>query len=591
MKKLIFCMTILAFISTVSIAQHVMSTKKVRTITSSKIDPTKNPTGFPKTPILPPSIFLDGIKRDLSHISYISIPEPRCAYVNLKGTTRLPECKGDTLHCWMEVDDGDGNYFCKRVVLDAQGDVSLMFPKKGMKVEFYDDEWVGNDKPTIAIGNWVSQDGFHLKAYYNDYFRGVGAVGYKLYELMVSDVGYPWARSGGLAAGEPLAMCHPDGFPCIVYLNGEFYGIYSWQLKKSHENMAQSKNNPKHIHLDGNLSEGTFWNGDIDWSAFEVRNPKKMSDETRECIVSLSRVCRELQQMSVREQNVEKLRAEFARRFDVQSLLDYVCLNYLIANYDGFAKNWQWFTYDGVKWFVAPYDLDYTFGNNVGAETISPPERTGVDRYWALYENGPMYWLSVYFKDEIRARYCQLRKHDRIGSTTVKALVHDWCDRIGKENYAEEWKRWADSKCINEPQYASCWKPVEKWRHYHKLKEWHSSTEYKKGDVCRLAMGEWEATADNQGVRPFVSLSYVDSMERLDEWIDKRFDLFDSYFSYLDDVGFGNFSSSASLKDNWSNAQESIYNLHGHRLSTLSPGVNIVVRKGEKGRKVAFSRK
>ena len=38
------------------------------------------------------------------------------------------------------------------------------------------------------------------------------------------------------------ARCYPDGFPCVVYLNGAFYGIFSWQLKKHRDNMAMGRN-------------------------------------------------------------------------------------------------------------------------------------------------------------------------------------------------------------------------------------------------------------------------------------------------------------------------------------------------------------
>lgn len=111
--------------------------------------------------------------------------------------------------------------------MDAQGNASLSFPKKNVKVDFCEDEWVGDITTSITIGDWVEQDGFHFKAYYADYFRGVAVTGYKLYQQMTDDIGRAWSRSGGLAKNEPKALCHPDGFPCVVYLDGNFYGIYS----------------------------------------------------------------------------------------------------------------------------------------------------------------------------------------------------------------------------------------------------------------------------------------------------------------------------------------------------------------------------
>ena len=515
---------------------------------------------------------------DYSMKGDIAIPTPTCAYVNVIGIERMPEYKGDTSRCWMEVYDGAGNYFRKRVIMDAQGNASLTFPKKNVKVDFCDDEWVGDITPTITIGDWVGQDGFHLKAYYTDYFRGVAVSGYRLYELMAADTGRAWTRSDGLAKNEPKALCHPDGFPCVVYLNGEFYGIYSWQLKKHRSNMAQKKNDPRHIHLDGRISDATFWEGDVDWTAFEVRNPKEVTDETRQCILALSRACGDLQEMKSMGRGAFEIRAAFSRVFDVTSLVDYACLHHLVANYDGFAKNWQWFTYDGVKWFVAPYDLDCTFGNVDTGDVLMPATQTGLDPYWVLYTGGPMYWLSRYFGDDIRVRYCQLRRDGVIGSEIVKEFIHDWYERVGERNYAEEWNRWKDSKCIREPQYAWCWKPVDEWVNYHQLPDWDSSAMYKKGDICRLDMCEWVATADNKGVKPYVRLGYVDSMERIEEWIDNRFQLIDSYFEYTVDVGFKEFATDTSDR---SNDIETIYDLQGRRVLTPQRG-GLYIRGGKK---------
>lgn len=520
---------------------------------------------------------LSNPSHDYSMNSDIAIPTPSCAYVNVTGIAQMPQYKGDELRGWLEVYDGAGNYFRKRIVIDAQGNASLTFPKKNMKVDFFDDEWKGDKTLTITIGDWVGQDGFHLKAYYTDYFRGVAVAGYRLYELLAKDIGHAWTRSGGLAKNEPKAMCHPDGFPCALYVNGEFYGIYAWQLKKHRANMALKKNDARHIHLDGRLANATFWEGNIDWSAFEVRNPKEVTEETRQRVISLSNVCGDLNRMKLEGRSAYELRAEFARRFDVPSLVDYACLHYLLANYDGFAKNWQWFTYDGVKWFVAPYDLDCTFGNVDTGDVLMPANQTGLDPYWVLYTEGPIYWLSRYFMDDIKERYRQLRGKGVIGSRIVKEFVHDWYERVGERNYAEEWNRWKDSKCIRQPRYSWCWKPVDEWTSYHVLPFWDSTVSYKKGDVCRLDMCEWVATADNKGVKPYEQLGYVDSMERIERWIDERFELIDAYLGYVEDVGI----FMATKCENPSYDAESLYDLQGRKITTPQKG-GLYIKNGKK---------
>ena len=72
------------------------------------------------------------------------------------------------------------------------------------------------------------------------------------------------------------AKCHPDGFPCIIYLDGAFYGIYAFCLKKHRDNYHLTKDVPEHVHIDGVLTPEFLWNGNINWTQFEIRNPKNL---------------------------------------------------------------------------------------------------------------------------------------------------------------------------------------------------------------------------------------------------------------------------------------------------------------------------
>ena len=193
---------------------------------------------------------------DLSDSAKITLAEPRCAYVNITGITKMPTTKSQDLHAWLECYDGAGNYFKKRVILNAQGNSSLTFPKKNISVEFYETSWGEGKTTDITWGKWVSQDEFHLKAYYNDFFRGTAKISYDVYDDIVSDREQPLPyERAGVATASSGAMCHPNGFPCYVYLNDSFYGLFVWSLKKNHKNMGQEKNNALHIHIDGTLAD------------------------------------------------------------------------------------------------------------------------------------------------------------------------------------------------------------------------------------------------------------------------------------------------------------------------------------------------
>lgn len=109
---------------------------------------------------------------DYSAEAKIAFSEPSVAFVNIIGTDKMPDTKSDDLKAWFEYKDENGVYFKKRVILNAQGNSSLAYMKKSFAVDFCEDEWIGEETTDVKIGNWVTQDSFHFKAYWLDTFRG-----------------------------------------------------------------------------------------------------------------------------------------------------------------------------------------------------------------------------------------------------------------------------------------------------------------------------------------------------------------------------------------------------------------------------------
>lgn len=554
---------------------------------------------------------LSVVEHDFSDSDKIKVAEPRCAYVNITGTAVMPQEKGSPQDVWMEVYLGHGDYFRKRAVIDAQGNSSLAFEKKNFKADFCNDEWLCADTPEISIGDWVKHDSFHFKAYYTDWLRGAGAVALKFYDQIALSSGRPWTRAAGhIAKPKAKARCYPDGFPCIVYLNGKYYGIFAWQQKKHRDNMNQQKNVATHIHLDGLLRDDTFWKGErIAWSEFEVRNPKglycmdgtlydgdhprELMDETspffgdgdetvradqertaqvKHCIERLHSMDGVLQPMSL-HCSADEIRREFEKYIDVTSLVDYACHHHVTANIDGFGKNWQWFTYDGEKWFVTPYDLDCTFGNHYSGNFVSDAQYTGTgDGLAALYPTGPVYWLRAYYGDEIKKRYCDLRQDRIIDTGNICGLIDDWYGRIGAANYSDEWQRWPDSKCISETIANDGWQ-LSGWADYFWLPTWNDSTLYDTGERVKLNYLVWEATAPSTGVRPWLKLGYTDSLERYKAWVTKRIALLDEHFGYS---GISTYAPITETAEGKYSSHGMIYSLSGQRLNALRKGINIV---------------
>ena len=565
----------------------------------------------------------EGVK-DLSGEKKFTMPEPRLAFVNLKGFTIMPTTKRDVKAAWMEVYDGDGRYFKKRVKVAAQGNYTLKFPKKNFSCQFCDNDGEEDEEVDISFGDWVAQDGFHFKACYTDYFRGIGEIGYKVFDRIAASPTPYWERGGYVH--ESQARCYPDGFPCAVYVEGKFYGLFAWQLKKSRKNMNMKKHVAEHIHLDGSLQNSTLFRGKVRWSQFEVRNPKDLysangsvyngnsplelmddscanyrrdtdSEEVKEAkertvqvkryIEQMSRYWDELNEMEEAGATKWEMKEAIEQRYDIESLLDYCVFFHLSANCDGTLKNWQWFTYDGQKWFVTPYDLDQTFGINLYG--VVRPARLPMESL----TSGPFYWIDKYYQNDIRAHYAKLRESGAIDAEAICGIARDWCERIGDSFYALEQAHWPNSPCFKEALCHEGWTVYDDWSSYATTPNYNSMKKYEAGDVVKLEGRLWQATQTMTGVTPYLRNSNLDSLQRFCDWVDSRINLLDAYWGYGPDgiaeihpdnsfsaTTEGAFSAvpddgTAPHSPTPSRQLVAIYSLSGTRIPSPLPGINL----------------
>ncbi|MBR6981252.1 MAG: CotH kinase family protein [Prevotella sp.] len=516
---------------------------------------------------------------DWSDSTNINIPKPICAYVNLTNVTSVPSKWTTVYSVWMEVYDGFGNYFKKRIQMALQGRSTQRYPKRNFKVSFFNDEWIGDDTPDIKIGDWVEQDAFHFKAYYLDYFRGTGILCYKLYDQITRDrgeLGRVWERGVNVKDPDSGALCHPDAFPCAVYFNNKFYGMYCWQLKKHRSNMNMKKHKAEHVYLDGiRLDINTMFGGTIDWSRLEVRNPKdlyamsgklydrdnhdELMDETspyydlasdsedvrkykqmtaqvKHYLQNLSNYASEIQALINKKSSTATIRAAIEERFDVTSFIDYIIHNMVINNFDGLLTNYQWFTYDGKKWFLTPYDLDTSFGYFPENFLIMPASYYYIFPVssWTYNTNQPVLrWVYLYFKDDIDQRYAYLRDNGILNTETIYSLFTNWYYSVGEANYQNEWLKWKDSPCLKETIANPQWelRPYT-YSKYKAIADYSSTQTYQAGDFCRAEFRVWRAKSTVKGVSPYKQVGCKDSLARVFSWTKQRLASVDAWMNY-----------------------------------------------------------
>lgn len=571
-------------------------------------------------------------KTDWSDSSFIQIPEPRFAIINITNIDSMPTSKTQNKKAFLEFFDMQGNYFKKYAILNAQGNSSLGFDKKNVAIDLCDDVWIGDNTPKVRIGNWIPQDSFHMKAYYTDFFRGVGAVSYKLNEQILRTRGNmydrPWKKALldmskiGITTksfGNPYigsydlltdtgARCFPDGFPVAVYLNGAFYGIFSFQLKKHRDNYHMNKSTAEHVHLDGTIDWTTLWNGTIQWGqgddGFEIRNPKGLyaiggnkydadikqeeiagetevnswieagqlpngkaiDSKTKKALQMTAKVKKYIQDFaqtvlkikeaestyeasSKGEEDLNTFKKVFESYYDVDNLIDYIIVSDLIKNSDGFRKNWQWFTYDGKKWWVGLYDCDMSFGGHSSGNQITEPLTSHVNSNM----NMPNGFVIKFYASELESRYKELADKGIASSNNIFSLLKDWCDRIGTEYFKEEYKKWNESRCISDSiirtEYWELLKDESGTPQTDTLESFNATMAYNVDEVVSFGisstMGFYkfkcikntEALESNTPHKvslysPIEEFKHCDSLYRVQKWIIKNVENLDKIYNY-----------------------------------------------------------
>ncbi len=459
---------------------------------------------------------------DWSDKNFVQIPEPLCAYANIIGA--FPTTKGKITKGVIQFNDMQGNYFEKYIEMDIHGRTSAAFKKKNYTFDFFNDKEY-SDSAKLRFGDWVSMDSFYFQGWYSDAFRGIDIIGYQLYQEIIKTRGFlkdkPYKKviykDAVSSATENTnteqnlsknALCTPLGFPVILYHEGKFFGVYTVMLKKNRENFLMDKKDYKAVMLD--LDTGSIVSGVKDWGSFEIRNPKtlicvdgskydgdnpkELIDEnsenysstnkdmvntakTKKAILGLANAFAEVQTAISENKTTEEIKGIIESHYDIDYLIDYLIFSNVVYNVDGWGGNWQWTTWDGVKWNPNPYDLNATFG---------------LDPYGILASEALPSILSMsiatvvlkYYLEEIKTRFKYLRNNNVITVENIIGLFKTWVDRIGTDNFKNEFKVW-DSTPSQRPSNLNkeYWERDGNVYNFYAFQDYSATKTFKKGDI------------------------------------------------------------------------------------------------------------
>lgn len=498
---------------------------------------------------------------DFSKDSYVELPIPRVAAQVKIYAPKLPTTKLDNIEAEIEYNDKDGNYFRKPVTLNAQGSSSMLYYVKNMSIDI-------NDDSKIKFGDFPSQDSFHLKKYFIDIFRGQCIVGYwlmeQVYQTRAAGKRYPYemlSEESNPYTGEGKAdkdfytgaKCHPDGFPIVItWVNSKTneeknMGVYAWNLKKSKEIYHADKKTPENIILDGIIDDTTLFGGAINWTQFEIRNPKSLIDihgnkyngdnpielsetdknskKVKDYLLRLSGVKAALAESNTKE--------TFEKYFITDTFIDFFVISQVLYHLDGFRKNWIWCTWDGQHWTPTLYDVDSIFGAHWNGTFVIPNSDNK-----SILGTGKVFGLETLYADEIKARYKQLRDSNIFSVDNIISLLEKWLNNIGYENMENEIKLYPDTPSYRDPNINAGWEILD----YTGTKGNYSAEKtYNANDTCIYFGYMFKANKKLTNIPPLSAIydnapkycGFYNSIKRVSVWLTNRLTFLDKMYSYI----------------------------------------------------------
>ena len=224
-----------------------------------------------------------------------------------------------------------------------------------------------------------------------------------------------------------------DGFPICLVINGEYQGIYTFNIPKDKWTFGMGSGTNECIISSEIDSEMTAFKEPIviDNVNFEY---EYITDEnnTEWVTTSLNNLYSALQNAT--KDNFESSVGQY---LDLESAIDYYIMVGLFNAIDCINKNYLLVSYGG-KWILSAYDLDCTFGLHWDGKFITPDDKL-IETY--QYVNKIMECIYKFSKDKLKERYLELR-NGVLSEGNVATEFLNFAGVIPKTLYNEEVEIW-----------------------------------------------------------------------------------------------------------------------------------------------------
>ena len=289
-----------------------------------------------------------------------------------------------------------------------QGHATLAFPKKNYTVRIYGDEEL-TDKHRFRFGSWQPEHKYVLKANYRDVSGMRNQIAADLWADMAAQ--RPGLYEGLRGTSHYGAV---DGFPAMLYINGEFAGLYTMNLhidddlyRMDHRDDAVLIANEAELEETRFRAPAAFTDEKSAWEV-EYCGSGEDSQWARDGLNELIAF--------VMESSDAEFRSDLGERLDVDAAVDYLIFLYVTGLRENSAKDLVLLKYhDCDRWIPTVYDMEGAFGLDLAGTTWRPADEFLPVREGNSLSSGTdsLLWdrLLKNFEPEIRTRYVELRKN------------------------------------------------------------------------------------------------------------------------------------------------------------------------------------
>lgn len=336
----------------------------------------------------------------------------------------------------------------------VQGASSAELPKKNYTLNL--------DQDFVVFPNYGKQHKYVIKANYLDASQALNVVNAKLWgkirathynvdDALQDNTGnYLTDQNGNHILGEADPQLSiggscgaVDGFPIAVYINNQYWGLYSFNIPKD-DWMAKMPSKAGYAIVDAvRAPQGGFRAETKLQSNMELQFCG--TKDTEWVHTSINKM---LDAVIAHYDKADDFDQAVGSLLDLDSAYDYYIYSVLINNNDGILRNYLLQTFDGIKWYFAAYDLDTTFGrapefesHTLAAKNTTDWRDSGIAFENVLSVNRLFYQLWKFHKDEVLKRAEELISSPMSVSAVDTEFV-DYVRNIPNTVLFEENKVW-----------------------------------------------------------------------------------------------------------------------------------------------------